>query len=73
MTHQNIILEHVEPGIHMLTVKRPKAFNALNAAMLGEPGNAITHVVEDAAARVPPKPGGMPRSQGKIKAVTTCR
>ena len=52
MTYQNIILEHVEPGIYVLTVNRPKALNALNAATLDELANAIAQVAEDAAARV---------------------
>ncbi len=52
MTYQNIILEHAEPGIYVLTVDRPKVLNALNAATLDELANAIARVAEDAAARV---------------------
>jgi len=52
MTYQNIILEHAEPGICVLTVNRPKALNALNAATLDELADAIARVAEDSAARV---------------------
>ena len=52
MAYQNIILEHAEPGIYVLTVNRPKALNALNAATLDELANAIARVAEDTAARV---------------------
>ena len=51
MTYQNIILEHAESGIYVLTVNRPKALNALNAATLDELANAIARVAEDTAAR----------------------
>ncbi len=49
---QNIILEHAEAGIYVLTVNRPPALNALNAATLEELANAIARVAEDADARV---------------------
>ncbi len=52
MTYQNIILEHAEPGIYVLTVNRPKALNALNAATLAELADATARVAEDPAARV---------------------
>ena len=52
MTYQNIILEHAETGIYVLTVNRPQALNALNAATLDELLNAVARVAEDAAARV---------------------
>jgi enoyl-CoA hydratase len=52
MTYQNIILEHAEAGIYVLTVNRPKALNALNAATLDELANAIARVADDAEARV---------------------
>lgn len=52
MTYQNIILEHAEPGIYVLTVNRPQALNALNAAMLDELADAVARVAEDTAARV---------------------
>lgn len=51
MTYQNIILEHAEPGIYVLTINRPKALNALNAATLDELAGATARVAEDAAAR----------------------
>lgn len=52
MTYQNIILEHAETGIYVLTVNRPKALNALNAATLAELANALALIAEDAEARV---------------------
>lgn len=52
MTYQNIILEPVEAGIYLLTVNRPKALNALNAATLAELADATARVAEDAQARV---------------------
>jgi enoyl-CoA hydratase len=53
MTYQNIILEHAEGGqVCVLTVNRPQALNALNAATLDELASAIARVAEDAGARV---------------------
>lgn len=52
MTYQNIILEHAEPGIYVLTVNRPKALNALNAATLDELASAIARIAGNADARV---------------------
>lgn len=51
MTYQNIILEHAEPGIYVLTFNRPKALNALNAATLDELADAVARVAQDPAAR----------------------
>lgn len=52
MTYQNILLETVEPGIHRLTVNRPKALNALNPETLEEIGDAVAAIGRDTAARV---------------------
>ncbi|MGA0023237.1 MAG: enoyl-CoA hydratase-related protein [Burkholderiales bacterium] len=52
MTYQNLLLEQPEPGIHLLTVNRPRALNALNAATLTELAQATEQVAADAAARV---------------------
>ena len=52
MTYQNIILEHAEPGIYVLTVNRPQSLNALNAATLEELLNAVARVAGDGGARV---------------------
>ena len=52
MAFQNILLEQPEPGIHLLTVNRQKALNALNAATLDEIAAAIGRVAAEGAARV---------------------
>jgi len=52
MNFQNILLELPETGIYLLTVNRPKALNALNAATLDEIATAVMTVAGDAAARV---------------------
>ena len=52
MTYQNITLEHAEEGrVGVLTVNRPQALNALNAATLDEIANAIARVADDAEVR----------------------
>lgn len=48
----NIILEQAEPGIYVLTVNRPQALNALDAATLDEIAAATAQVAVAAAARV---------------------
>ena len=53
MTYQNIVLEHVEAGkIAVLTVSRPQALNALNAATLDELANVLVRVAADPEVRV---------------------
>lgn len=53
MTYQNIILEHAEAGkIGVLTVNRPQALNALNAATLDELASALARVAADVELRV---------------------
>ena len=52
MTFQNILLEQPEAGIWLLTVNRPKALNALDAATLDEIAAAVAKVAADDAARV---------------------
>jgi enoyl-CoA hydratase len=52
MTYQNIIFEHAENGtIGVLTVNRPQALNALNAATLDEIAHALARIGEDAKVR----------------------
>jgi enoyl-CoA hydratase len=51
MSYQNIVLEQPEAGIHLLTVNRPKALNALNGETLDEIAAAVAHVGADASAR----------------------
>jgi enoyl-CoA hydratase len=52
MSYQNLLLEQPEPGINRLTVNRPQALNALNAATLAELGDAVARVGADPGARV---------------------
>jgi len=52
MEFKNILLEQPEAGIYLLTVNRPKALNALNAATLDEIAAALARLAADDAARV---------------------
>lgn len=52
MSYENLLLEQPAPGVFCLTVNRPKALNALNAATLAELTRAINGVAADPAARV---------------------
>ncbi|HXH03774.1 MAG TPA: enoyl-CoA hydratase-related protein [Candidatus Competibacteraceae bacterium] len=52
MSYENILLEQIEPGIWRLTLNRPKALNALNAATVAELHDAVLRVAAAAEARV---------------------
>ena len=52
MSYQNLLLEQAEPGLYLLTLNRPQALNALNAATLDELARAVAQVAADAGARV---------------------
>ena len=52
MVFKNILLEQPEAGIWLLTVSRPKALNALNAATLDEIAAAVKKGAADDGARV---------------------
>ncbi len=52
MSYENILLEAVEEGIYLLTVNRPKSFNALNSATLDEIHQAAREIENKTDARV---------------------
>lgn len=49
--YSNITLATPEPGIHLLTINRPKSLNALNADTLDEIAAAVAQVGADSSAR----------------------
>jgi enoyl-CoA hydratase len=52
MPFSNILIEEPESGIHRLTINRPRALNALDAATLSELASALVQVRSDERARV---------------------
>jgi enoyl-CoA hydratase len=52
MSYVNVLLEQPDTGLYVLTVNRPRALNALNAATLDELSRAVAEVRADARARV---------------------
>ncbi len=51
MTFETLQMAEPEPGIHVLTINRPKVLNALNGPTIQELGEAIDLVAVDANAR----------------------
>jgi enoyl-CoA hydratase len=51
MSYSNLTLDQPEAGIHVLTVSRPKALNALNKATLAEIAQALETVRADESSR----------------------
>ena len=49
---QHILLDQPEAGIHLLTLNRPQALNALDSATLDELTQAIAQIAADQSARV---------------------
>ncbi len=49
--YQNLLHEQPEPGIHLVTINRPKALNALNGATLLELACVIAGIAADQDAR----------------------
>lgn len=52
MNYDNILLAEQEPGIYLLTINRPKAYNALNEATLREMGAAFDALADNPDVRV---------------------
>ena len=52
MNFENILLEELEPGIFLLTINRPKVFNALNQATVAEIKKARDLLEQNSKARV---------------------
>ena len=52
MSFDNVLLEVVESGVYLLTINRPKSYNALNAATLDDIYQASQVVAQDPEARV---------------------
>ena len=52
MNFENILLEELEPGIFLLTINRPKVFNALNQATVAEIKKARDLLEQNTEARV---------------------
>ncbi|MCB1858140.1 MAG: enoyl-CoA hydratase/isomerase family protein [Gammaproteobacteria bacterium] len=51
MSYENILLEEHEPGVFLLTINRPRSFNALNGATIDEIADAIGTVEANGSAR----------------------
>ncbi len=52
MSYENILLEQVEDGIYLLTINRPRSFNALNSTTLDEIAAATRKMALKEDARV---------------------
>ena len=51
LAFENILLDQPEPGIHVLTINRPKVLNALNGDTVRELGQAIDQLAADSNVR----------------------
>ena len=52
MQFETLLLEQREPGIHLLTVNRPQALNALSPRVIAELTGALAALRADAGVRV---------------------
>ena len=51
MTYETLLLEERKPGLHLLTVNRPAALNAISPKVIEELGQAFASVRADSATR----------------------
>ena len=61
-SYQNLRHDQPEPGIHLVTIDRPKALNALDSATLAELACVVAGLATDADARALLLTGGGPKA-----------